>query len=286
MSFGTQKRFSPKKKDLELLKEHQEQQHLQSRRLMTRGQHHAQNVTNPPSARDTDFRIKPVTPPMILEKKSVGKIDLDLKKVNEAAKLLSEPPDDHRTDNFIMRSRSNKFLSGATGSPSYLAFEMQRHNTFPEDSHKRLEREERQYRRRLELLQSQSMEKASEVSRLQTTIKELQTEVETTNQESIRHEKDSDNLSTSVDEVTREVESSETAIAESNERVASLHEIFEGILERVNTTEQTYTRAKSQQEDLGTAKEKMLSKQEIGTREVNSTRHAKATRSYLPDTKL
>lgn len=103
---------------------------------------------------------------------------------------------------------------------------------------------------------------------MQTAIKELQTEVETTNQDSIRHERDSDQLTTSVGEITRVVESSETAIAESNEQVASLHEIFEGMLERADATEQTYTRAKLQQEDLGTAKEKMLAQQEIKTRQV------------------
>ena len=279
MSFGTQKRFSPKAKDLELIQEHQEEQRLHSQHLMTRRRRHTPSLVNSPSNSATDFHIKPVTPPMVAEQKTVGKIELDLKKVSKAAKLLSESPSDQSTDLAQIESGRNKFGLNAPGSPSYLPLAIQRHNTFPEDSHKRLEREERQCRRRLELLHSQNMEKASEVSRLQTEIKELQTEVETTNQESIRHEKDSDNLTTSVCKVTREVESSESAIAESNEQVASLHEIFEGMLERVDATEQTYTRAKSQQQDLGTAKDKMLAQQEMSTRQVGSASRTVTARS-------
>ena len=165
MSFGTQKRFSPKAKDLELLREHQEEQErlkVQSR-SDERRRRQRELADSPPSSSEPDFHVTSGTgPPKI---KPAGTLELDPKKVSKAAKLLSEP---------VAVSNRSKFRFDPTASPSYRGL----HRTGTENPHKKLEREERQYRRRLDLLQSQTLEKASVVQRLQTEINEMQTGAE------------------------------------------------------------------------------------------------------------
>ena len=162
MSFGTQKRFSPKAKDLELLREHQEEQERLKVQSRSNERRRRQRVLaeSPLSSSESDFQVTSGTGPP--EIKPAGTIELDPKKVSKAAKLLSEP--------VAVSNRSN-FRFDPTASPApYQGL----HRAGPENPHKKLEREERQYRRRLDLLQSQTLEKASAVQRLQTEINEMQ----------------------------------------------------------------------------------------------------------------
>ena len=167
MSFGTQKRFSPKAKDLELLREHQEEQerlkvHSRSNEQVRRRRQREESLADsPPSSRESDFHVTSGTGPP--EVKPGGTIELDPQKVSKAAKLLSEP--------VAVGNRSNfRFDPTASESP-YRGL----HRAGSENPRKKLEREGRQYRRRLDLLQSQTLEKASVVQRLQTEIDEMQT---------------------------------------------------------------------------------------------------------------